>query len=145
MSKVCLYTSLNLQGSMHLWTWELAPDCKSSIFPLLNLNNFNLKTARNNTGNSGPFFSSLKQQLWSSISVFWKEKAAFHFLLGSHLRVQFHLSKAATFMAVSIHGTLSPDLFSHGMVEQVLGVSLHSFATSGKHIFVNLWIEAWWH
>ena len=37
-----------------------------------------------------------------------------------------------------------PDLFSHRMVELVLGVSLHSFETAGKHIFVNLWIGAWW-
>ena len=39
------------------------------------------------------------------------------------------------------HRTLSPDLFSHGMVRCVLGLSLHSSETAANHVFVNLGIR----
>ena len=32
----------------------------------------------------------------------------------------------------------SPELFSHAMMQCVLGLSLHSFETAGKYVFVNL-------
>ena len=37
-------------------------------------------------------------------------------------------------MVVNTHRTLSPDLFSHGMVPSVLEVSLHSSKTAGRHV-----------
>ena len=67
-------------------------------------------------------FSSSQQELWSSICVFWKKLASCHFFLGSHLTVQFHLVRVTTDMAIDTHKTLSLDLFSHGMVQCVLGV-----------------------
>ena len=66
-----------------------------------------------------------------------KEKAAFHFLLGSHLILLLHLIRVTTDMTFNTHRTLSPDLLFHGMVHSIMGVSLHSFETSGKHVFVK--------
>ena len=47
-------------------------------------------------------------------------------------------------MGVNIHRTLSLDLFSHGMVQCVLVVSLHSSETAEDHVFLNLGIEDHW-
>ena len=47
-------------------------------------------------------------------------------------------------MTFNTHRTISPDLLSHGMVHSVMGLSLHSSETAGKHVFVNLWTWAWW-
>lgn len=41
-------------------------------------------------------------------------------------------------MAVSPHTALSPDLFFHGMVQCVIGVSLYSSETAGKPFLGNL-------
>ena len=49
-----------------------------------------------------------------------------------------------TGMAVNIQRTLFPDLFSYGMVQCFLWVSLHSSETAGEHVSVNLGIGAWW-
>ena len=69
---------------------------------------------------------------------FLKENAAFHFLLGSHLILLLHLIRVTTGMTFNTHRTISPDLLSHGMVHSVMGLSLHSSETAGKHVFVNL-------
>ena len=45
-----------------------------------------------------------------------KETGACHFLLGSHLTVEFHLFSVTTNIAVNTHRTLFPDIFSHGTV-----------------------------
>ena len=58
--------------------------------------------------------------------------------------VLFHLISVTADMAVNTQITLSSDLFSHGKLQCVLGVSLHSSETAGKHDFVNLGIGAWW-
>ena len=41
-------------------------------------------------------------------------------------------------MAVNTHRTHYPDIFSHGMVNCVQGVSLHNSETANKNAFVNL-------
>ena len=88
---------------------------------------------------TGSFFSSLKQQVWFSFCVFWKKQAACHFCLGSHMTVVYHLIRIATGMAVSIHRTLSPDLFSDGISYCIIGVSsLLCSETAGKYVFWNL-------
>ena len=47
-------------------------------------------------------------------------------------------------MAIHIHTAFSPDIFSSGLVQSVLGMSLHHTETTRKHVFVNLGIGAWW-
>ena len=51
------------------------------------------------------------------------------------MKVVYHLIKITTGMAVSIHGTLFPDLFSDGMSYCVIGVFSHSSETVGKYVF----------
>ena len=68
---------------------------------------------------------------------FMKETGCLSLHVGSHLTVQFHLIRVTTGMAVK-HRTLSPDLFSHAMVQYVLGLSLHSSEMAGKHAVANL-------
>ena len=92
---------------------------------------------------TGSFFSSL-QQIWLSFLIFWKQQVACQFLLGNHLIVHFHLIRVTTDMFNNTHWTLSPDTFSYGIVQCVLGVSLHKFETARKHAFVNLGIGVWW-
>ena len=48
-----------------------------------------------------------------------------HFLLGSHLTVQFHLIREVTGMELKTQRTLSPDCFSPVMVQCVLKVFIH--------------------
>lgn len=64
--------------------------------------------------------------------------AACHFILGSHLRVQLHLIWVTTDMAFNTHKTPLLDLFSHGMVECVLVVSLQSLKP-----LVNMFLWTW--
>lgn len=52
--------------------------------------------------------------------------------LGSHLTVQFHLFRVIIGMAVNTHRTLSPDIFCYGIIQCVLGVSLHNFEKPGN-------------
>ena len=52
---------------------------------------------------TGTFFSSLQQQLWSSIWFFWKKQTSSHLLPGSHLGVFFHQSR------VDCHACCYPD------------------------------------
>ena len=92
---------------------------------------------------SGSFFSLL-QQFWSIIWVVRNKQAACHLLLESHLIVQFHLIRVTTGMAVNTLRTLCLDIFSHGMVQYFLGVSLHSLETAGKQVFVKQVIGAWY-
>ena len=84
---------------------------------------------------AGWFFSSLQQQFWSSIWVLLKKQASCHFLLRSHLRVQFQLIRVTIGMVVSTHRILSPDLFSHGILQCILGVSLHNSHMQAKLVF----------
>ena len=76
--------------------------------------------------------------------VFWKKQTACHFLLGRHMRVPVYLLWLMTGMAVNIQRTLFPGLFSYGMVQCFLWVSLHSSETAGEHVSLNLGIGAWW-
>ena len=93
---------------------------------------------------SGLVFSLLQQQFWSIIWVVWNKQAACHLLLESHLTVQSYLIKVTTSMAVSTLRTLSLDMFSHGMVQDFLGVSLQSSKNVGQHVLMNLGIGVWW-
>ena len=43
-------------------------------------------------------------------------------------------------MEINSQRTVSPDIFSHGMVQCVLGVSVHNSEAARKHAFVNLGI-----
>ena len=47
-------------------------------------------------------------------------------------------------MAVNTHRTHYPDIFSHGMVNCVQGVSLHNSETANKNAFVNLGTGPLW-
>ena len=60
-----------------------------------------------------------------------KEAGCLPLLVGNHLTVEFHQIKVTTGMAVNTHRTLSPNLFSHGMVQCVQDVSLCSSETTG--------------
>ena len=81
---------------------------------------------------TGSFFSSFQQQFWSHIWVLLKKQSSCHFLLRSHLRVQFQLIRLTTGMALSTPRTLSPDLFSQGILQYILGVSLHNSDMQGN-------------
>ena len=48
-------------------------------------------------------------------------------------------------MAVNTHRTLSPDVFSQGMVHRFIGVSLQNSENAGKHVFVNLMAKVFSH
>ena len=63
---------------------------------------------------------------------FWNKKDAISFFLGSHLTVQFHLFRVIIGVAVNTHRTLSPDIFCYGIIQCVLGVSLHNFEKPGN-------------
>ena len=59
-------------------------------------------------------------------------------LKGIQLTVQFHLFRVTLGMEVKSQRTLSPNLFTYGMVQCGLETTLHSCKTAGKHVFVNL-------
>ena len=71
-----------------------------------------------------------------------EETGCLPLIVRNDLTVQFHLIRVKAGMAVNTHRTLSYEQFSSGMSCCALGVSLHSSETAGKHIFVNLRIEA---
>ena len=114
---------------MFLWTWHFGPKgktvffhCESWIVPASNLPK----------KHTGWFFSLLQQLLWSCFFFFFlifenkqKKQSACHFLLGSHLTVQFHLIREMTGMELKTQRTLSPNCFSHVMVQCVLKVFIH--------------------
>lgn len=97
------------------------------------------------------FFSSL--QLFSSID-FPKKQTACHLLLGRYLTVWFHLISITRGMAANTHRTLSPNLFSHWMLQFILGVFFHhSENVRIYHMFLWTWefgphskssIFIWW-
>ena len=126
------YTALKLQENIFFWTCELGPNGKISIFPcetwIVVVSNLPEK-------HTDSFFSSLQQQHWSSIWVFWKKQAACVYFLGSHLTVQFHLFRVTTITAVKMHRIRSHELFSHGILQCILGVSLHNSHMQAKLVF----------
>jgi len=72
---------------------------------------------------------------------FWKKQSAFHFLLGSHLRVQFNLIRVKAGMAENTeHYPLIRFLIEWYSIQ---GVALHISKSAGKRAFVNLRIGAW--
>ena len=113
--------------NLRIWAWW-----QSEYFPPVNVGASNLPEKH-----TGPFFSSFQQQFWSNIWVLVKKQSSCHFLLRSHLRVQFQLIRVTTGMALSTHRTLSPDLFSQGILQYILGVSLHNSDVQGN---ILLWI-----
>ena len=78
------------------------------------------------------------QQFLSSIWVFWKQQTAWHFLLESHLKVQFYLIRVTSGMLVNTHRTLYPAIFSHQMVHCVPVVSIHH-SENVQNIFLWTW------
>ena len=97
--------------------------------------------ASNQTKPWGFIFLFITTTALAKFLVFWMQQVACHFLLGSHLIVQLHLIRVKKVVVVR---TLSPNIFSHGMVQCVQGVSLHRSETAGKHIGLNLGIGTWW-
>lgn len=124
---------------MFLWhgSWVLM---SKTFFLVWNLDSCSLKPARKSL-----WFICLsnKQQVWSSIWVFWKKQAACVYFLGSHLTVQFHLFRVTTITAVKMHRILSHELFSHGILMCVLCVYLQSYTwvlrSDGKSSIFLLW------
>ena len=79
--------SLKLQVNIFLWTWELGPDGKRSIFPRWNLNTRSIKLSRKTH-----WFLFLFISITALVKFlcFRKKQASCHFLLGNHLIVPFH-------------------------------------------------------
>ena len=112
---------------------------KCIIFSLWKLNNCNDKPIHPPPKkNTGSFFSSLQQEMWSSIWVFQKWQASCHLLLWSHLTIPFPLIKLTTCMEVNTHRTLSPDILCQVMVQWILCVSLYNCERDRRHTFVKL-------
>lgn len=104
------------------------------------MNNFSFKTARNKT--LAHFFFIKTTALVKYLS-FLKEKSPFHFFTGKSSDSTFSPKQGSNIYGSQYSQNPSPlTSFLYGMVELALGVSLHSFETAGKHIFVNLWIGA---
>ena len=76
-------------------------------------------------------------------SSFLKETACLPLLAGKSSENTVPPNLGNNSWADNSHRTLSPDLFSHGTVRCVLGLSLHSSETAAKHVFVNLEIQTW--
>lgn len=89
---------------------------------------------------TGSFFLSLQTAL-VEFFIFLKETGCLPLLLGSPMTT-ISLNQCHSRYGANTQITLSSDLFSHGKVQCVLGMSLHSSETAGKHDFVNLGIGA---
>ena len=130
-------SSLKFLGKKFLWNWEMDLMAKEVfslsetwIFISLNLPENHIVS----------FFSSL--QLWS---WFWISEIKRMFPTSAFEVIwQFHLIRVTTDMAVNTHRTHYPDIFSHGMVNCVQGVSLHNCETANKNAFVNLGTGPLW-
>ena len=129
-----------LQRIMFFWTWALGTIGKSNIFLLWKLENCSLNTDRKT-----PWFIFLfiKTPLVKYLS-FLKKPGYLPLLSGKSSDSTVSPSQSNNRYGSRHSQTLSLDLFSHGMVQCVLGVSLHSFGSAGRHVFVNLQIGAWW-
>lgn len=57
---------------------------------------------------------------------------------GKSSDIQFHIIRETTGVVNKIHKTLSPDIYFHGMIQCVIGMSLYSSETAGKYDFLNL-------
>ena len=91
---------------------------------------------------TGSLFSPL-QLLCSSVCPFWKKGHCLPLLAGKSSEKTVPSNLGNNSWADNSHRTLSPDLFSHGMVRCVLGLSLHRSETAVKQVFVNLEIQTW--
>ena len=122
-----LYTAWKLYGNMFLWAWNLGPDCKSSIFLF---ESCSLKPARKT--HWFIFLFSIASDLVKYLS-FLKETSFLPTLSGksSDNTVSPNLDNNGYGSQQS--QTLSFDLFYHGMVWCVLGMSLQSPETIWKH------------
>ena len=85
---MCLYTALKLQEYIFLWTWKLESDGKGSIFSQWKLDGCSIILARKT---HWVIFLFITTAALVMILSFLKQ-ADCHFLLGSYLTVQFHLS-----------------------------------------------------
>ena len=85
---MCLYTALKLQEYIFLWTWKLGSDGKGSIFSQWKLDGCSIILARKI---HWVVFLFITTAALVMILSFLKQ-ADCHFLLGSYLTVQFHLS-----------------------------------------------------
>ena len=109
-----LHTTLKQQGNMFLWTWKLGPEGKSNIFTH---ESWRVAALKQPEKHHGSFFLLITATTLVKYLSFWKKQSACHFLLGSHLRVQFNLIRVKAGMAENTHRALSPDMFSHRMVQ----------------------------
>ena len=112
---------------MKVWFWcqRLFSQCETWIVAASNL-----------PGKLWFIYLSNKQQLWSSIWVFWKKHAACHSLAWKPSDSTVSLNQGSNRYGTHIHRTLFPDFFSHGMEHCVLGVLLQALKLQGK---MTLW------
>ena len=96
-----------------------------------NLDSCSLKPARKSLWF---IYLSNKQQLWSSIWVFWKKHAACHSLAWKPSDSTLSLNQGSNRYGTHTHRTLFPDFFSHGTEHCVLGVLLQALKLQGEMI-----------
>lgn len=113
-----ILTLIKLQRKTFLWTWELGPDGKRSIFPQWKLDSYCLKLAQD---------ILVRFSLHYNISFGHDFELSeitrmLQFLFGKSSENPYSLIWVTSLMAVNTHGTLSPHTFSHWMVQSVPGV-----------------------
>lgn len=130
-SRTVFYTALKLQGYIIFFepgNWGLM--AQAILFPGAN---WIFAASDMPEEYSGSLFSTVQQELWSSI-MFLKETDC-HFLLGSHLKIQFHLIQLRTVMAGKITEP-SPLTSLFNMEWYIVScVYLHSSETAGILFF----------
>lgn len=127
--------NFEITSKMLLWTWELGSFAKTNIFYQQKVENCNLRTCQKNPlVHFSLHYNNSLVRIW----VFWKQQTAWHFLLESHLKVQFYLIRVTSGMLVNTHRTLYPAIFSHQMVHCVPVVSIHH-SENVQNIFLWTW------
>ena len=118
-----------IAGKQVLWTWELEPDGKSCIFPPWNLDHCSLKLARKTF-----WFISLfiKTTLVMYLS-FLKVISCLPFLAGKSSDSTVSPNQDNNSYGNQYSQNTFPWLLSHEMAQCILGVSLFSSDTAGKH------------
>ena len=140
-----------LKVFIQLWNCLETCFCELGIWCLMAKESFSLvkshscrekkKTCHKNTS---LIIFFLHNSNFGQVFVFWKKQAACHFCWKATWLYSFHLFRVTIVLAVNAHRPISPDHFSHVMVQCVLGVSLPSSENAGMSAFVNLAIGPWW-
>ena len=100
---------------------------------------------------TGACLCSLWQQLWSVNLVCWEERAASHFLLGSHNPIHIHWIRMTTGMALNTHWTLPTEFSEHSLLNSLLlewrnlsSALLQNSLTTRTLILINMGFGASW-